>query len=1046
MGARPDVAREEPTRLPCDPDGVDLTRRLQRLGRWCADRGWLVLGAWVLAVLALNGLDQRLPPPAREAFVLEGTGSAQAQTLLNRAFPGFAAQPAPLVVHRDAGLTDPASRDMLAELGAELAAVPDVTEVSLPTDDPDLLASDGRTALVLVRVDERAGGAEGPATAIQTTAEQVVGDRAEAALGGYLGNVISATDTRRSEAIGLTVAAVVLFMTLRRGWPVVIPFVTALASVGAGLAIVGLLERVTFIPDEATILGTMLGLGVGIDYALFLVTRHRLLLRRGYAPPDAAMRTAGTAGAGMVFAGGTLIAAVSGLVLTGISFLAWLGFAAAVIVAIAVLAALTLVPALLGLMGERVLPKRLPAARFEDTDLDHGAWARVSDAVTRRPWTWAIGASVLLLGLAAPLLAMEFGQTDGRAFPAASPAHRSTVLIEDGFGPGLNGRLVVVGQLHRAAALPRDLSVTASQDGSAGGSPAADGEASVSGRDRESPGAQDGSQQADGGADPRAADPRLRAVRRTLLATPGVAAVSPTVVSPDGGVAVWSVTPTTGPADPATAELVDRLRTEVLPAATVDRRMDASVGGVTAAVSDLSERVAERLVPFIAGVVTLSFLLLMLAYRSLVIPLKAAAMNLISIGAAYGVVVAIFQWGWGASLIGLDGPVPIQSFVPMMMFAVLFGLSMDYEVFLLTAFREHFSRTGDVTVAVRRALSDTGQVITSAALIMVGVFGSFVFAEQHVAKMFGIGLATAVAVDATIVRCVLVPSIMVLAARRTFWLPGWLDRLLPVVHVEGDPTVVGSTRPPAPPPPTDPRPAMGVLPLLLGLLTGFAAGLAAPGGSGVVAGVAALAGGVVGWLPFSLPGAGVSRASRLMALVGGVLLAAVVLSLVAAALPPASADATVVAAVALVGVVMVVMLPGLRRTGLPVLFGAPPVVVAFTVLATDGLAAGRLDALDQTGAAVLAGGVPAVVAFVIGALGAAAAGERREGVSPPAPSPGTLAAPAEAASEARSEAPAEARSGGLSEGPSEAAAQPTAESRADTPLADATPDPVGTAR
>lgn len=921
---------------------MNLTRGLYYVARWCVSHGLVVVVLWAAFIGGVNLLDRTLPPPAQEAFVLEGTGSAQAQTLLNRAFPGSAAQPVPLVVHRDDGLTDPASRDLVAAIADDVATIPDVNDVRTPADDPDLLSPDGTTALVMVTVDERLGGAESTASQIQQTAEDTAGDEAEVAIGGFLGSVISQTGTLRSELIGLSIAVVVLYITLRRRWPVIIPFITALAAVGSGLALVGLLERITFIPDEATILGTMLGLGVGIDYALFLVVKHRVLLQRGFDVTESAARTGGTAGAGMVFAGGTLIAAVSGLVLTGISFLAWLGLAAAVIVGIAVAAALTLVPALFGLMGDRVLPQQQRVTVFTDADLDRGRWARISDAVTRRPWRSAIVSSVVLLVLATPTLFMEFGQTDGTSFPDESPAYRSTVLIEEGFGAGRNGALVVAAQLYTPTTFPvpdegddlDDLFVgpdtTATQ-----------------------------------ATDPRADDPRLARVTQAIAQDRGVEAVTDPVVSTDGGVALWQIVPRTGPADPATEELVERLRTDVLPEVTAGQAMDAFVGGLTAARSDLSAKVAERLVPFVVGVVTLSFLLIMVAYRSLVIPLKAAAMNLLSIGAAYGLVVAVFQWGWGASLIGLDGPVPIESFVPMMMFAVLFGLSMDYEVFLLTSFREHWERSGDVAIAVRRALADTGQVITSAALIMVGVFGSFILADQTIAKMFGLGLAAAVAIDASLVRCVLVPAIMVLAAKRTFWLPRWLDRLMPQLHVEGDPVALQSIhRPPVEPVGDPSRPTVGLLAVVTGVAVAWFVGTRVlPGDDGTAAAgiaiaVSAVAGAVAAWLPRGLPGAGRHAGARLLMLPTGVAVTAVAFALLQFALPSTDTVAGQLAGLALLATAAAALLPGIRRYGLVLLAGGAAMAV------TVGIGAEAPD----PGALVLPAVLPAAVAFLVARL------------------------------------------------------------------------------
>ena len=670
-----------------------------------------------------------------------------------------------------------------------------------PEDNGDLLADDGRAAILQLTLAEQAAGdadVGNEILAAATQAAQEASPTARVALGGYLGAQISRTDTRTSEALGLFLAVIVLLFTLRRGWPVAIPLATAIVAVGMGLAIIGLLGRLVYIPEEAPTLGTMLGLGVGIDYALFLVMRHRNLLRRGFAVPDAVGRTAGTAGAGMVFAGATLLAAVCGLALTGISFLAWLGYSAAIVVALALLAALTLVPALMGLMGLRVLPRseqRLVAdgeviAEHSDEDLDRGGWARMANVVTGHPWPFAIAATALLLALATPMLSMQFQQVDSSALPDDTTAHQAGDIIRESFGPGYSGPLAIVAQLHRAADDPRG------------------------GRLRRPPGTR------------VPGTPRLVAVTDELAATNGINEVSAPIVSTDGGVVIWRAVPSTGPSDKATEALVTRMRADVLPAATPGADMTAYVGGVTAARTDLSLRIADRLLPFILGVATLSFLLLMVAYRSLVIPAKAAAMNLLSISAAYGVVVAVFQWGWGAQLIGLDGPVPIESYVPMMMFAVLFGLSMDYEVFLLTAFNEHYQRTGDIVTAVRRGLADTGQLITAAALIMVAVFTSFVIPDNAVVKMFGVGLATAVLVDATIVRCILVPSLMVLAAKWTWWLPGWLDRALPQLHIEGDPAQLESVGTVRTPQPSDQRPATGALALIGGVLVAWVLGTA----------------------------------------------------------------------------------------------------------------------------------------------------------------------------------------------------------------------------
>lgn len=917
-----------------------MTRRLYLIGRWSAQHAKLVLAFWIFVLIALNVANKAVPPAGEQEFSLQGTDSATALTLMSRAFPGVAADSSPLPVSADTDLDKGSGKQMLGDIYSAVSKITGVVSIAGPVQNAKLLSADKETAVLNITVDDRWIGEPEKAQEILDTAHRAA-PQAKIALGGLLGQSISSTDTKSSEALGLLAAIVVLLFTLRRVAAAFIPLVNAIFAVGCGLAIVELVGRVVLIPSVAPTLGTMLGLGVGIDYALFLVTRHRIMLRKGFAVPDSAGRTAGTAGAGMVFAGSTLILAVCGLSLTGISFLAWLGYAAAIVVAVAVAASLTLVPAIFGLLGHRVLAKKHRNAVHEgDEHLDHGVWARIADAVTERPWRFTIAASLLLLILASPMLSMSFGQTDDSALPPTTTAYQANEMMVDAFGPGSVGPLLIVVQMNRAATPPKGLKLTS------------------------------------GSGDPRAKDPRLTHLAADLAKTPGIEEVSPPYVSPDGGVAAMKVTPTTGPADPATQALVTTLRTTVLPADTQGEDMDPHVGGITALQMDLTGQIGERLPYFIVGVASLSACLLMIAYRSLVIPLKAAAMNLISISAAYGVVVAIFQWGWGASLIGLDKLIAIESYVPMMMFAVLFGLSMDYEVFLLTSFQEHWSRTGEMVTSVRRGLTDTGQVVTSAASIMVVVFASFILVPSAVVKMFGVGLSTAVLVDATVVRCVLVPALMVLAAKWTWWLPKWLARILPHLHVEGDPTELDSIdHPPAPRPPETVKevttPATPLIPLLFGVVIAWVVGsrMNAPDAAvpfqDVAIAVAAVVGGIVVWLPRGMPGSGALPGVRILVLLCGTAVVGVGYGLLRVVIPPVSQAPGQMAAWALLFAALLAAFTKLRRYGLPMLLGGLVMAVTFAVSSTGSDTDNGQLVLNAIVPAVLAGTIALMVRRII---------------------------------------------------------------------------------
>jgi len=891
-----------------------MTTALYRLARASAAHKWLVIGGWILFGLFVVGLNNAIPGAPKSTFSLSGTDSATAINLVGAAFSESGSGVAPIVLHDpDSPLNAGSGAQVLSRTVAALEARSDVIGVTDPSEQPSLMSPDGHTAIIQVTPTSDALRTTAQAADLLQSAKDAAGPDIQVAASGILGTELSSPATHTSELLGLGAAVIVLFITLRRWSAVFIPLINAIVAVGLGLAVIKALGKLVFIPDVAPTLGTMLGLGVGIDYALFLITRHRKLLTQGYEVGDALGRTAGTAGAGMVFAGGTLIAAVCGLALTGLSFLAWLGFAAAIVVALAVISSLTLVPALLSLVGRRILPRKTHKLDHGNHDaLDRSGWARIANAVTGRPWTSAIVSTVFLLLLALPTTTMSLGMSDAGDMPKNTTARQAYDMINQGFGPGTNGPLVVVAQLFAPAQAP----------------------------DKIPPGTKD----------PRTADPRLVTLRQDLANTPGVVSTNPPVVSPDGGVAFIQVTPEWAPSDPQTADLVALLRSKTLPAATTGTGMAAHVGGITAATSDLYELIAERTPWFILGVVALAFTLLMLAYRSLLIPFKAALMNLVSITAAYGVVTAVFEKGWGAHWIGLEGPIPIDSYVPMMMFAVLFGLSMDYEVFLLTSFREHWAQSGDMVASVRRGLADTGRLVTSAAFIMVVVFASFILSDTPLVKLFGVGLATAVIVDATVVRCVLVPAIMVLAAKGTWWLPGWLDRLLPQLHVEGDPAALDALS-------SAPRKRDATRKTLLSARPAEVIGAVVGAGAswwlmshlpGVPTSMAApiAASAIVGAILFLLPSviaAGTTTVGRrVMAYCVGAflsILAVLVLRFLAA---PINVGTGVLSALAVVVVSLVIVMSLRRAIALPAVLGAMVVAITASVMGATGDVNGSL--------------------------------------------------------------------------------------------------------
>ncbi|HEU5110488.1 MAG TPA: MMPL family transporter [Micromonosporaceae bacterium] len=694
-----------------------MERFLDSLGRATAAHPWRTLAAWLLAAVAVIGLGQLAGGDFVNDFRVPGAESQRAADLARDHFPGYGAASATVVWHTDSGsLRDPAAAAAIRGMVAGLRRQPGVTSV----DDPlaEGLSPDGRTA----RADVRYGKEVGELTSVAYERLDAAAGPARAAgmdvdFSGEVVEIAFQPETGPTELIGLAAALLVLLVAFGSVVAAGLPIAVAVAGLLVGTAGVLLAGAASDIPTAAPVVAVMLGIGAGVDYALFVVTRFRHNLADGQAPVAAAGGAVATSGHAVLYAGGTVVLAILGLTFTGVPFIGGMGIASAIVVAVMVVAALTLLPALLGLLGHRVnalrVGRRGAATRRA---AGPGGWDRWARHLGAHKVTYAVAATALLLLLAAPLLFLRLGTPDDGNSPRSWPQRRAYDAVAAGFGPGWNAPLLV------AVELP------------------------------------------DGGA-----EPAVRRLRDALAADPEVSLATPPVTSPDGRVALITAIPRHAPQDEAVTDLAHRIRDSVAPSALAGSGARAHLGGRTAFFIDVAGTVAQRLPWVVLGVIVGAALLLLAMFRAPLVALKAAVMTMLSIGAAYGVIVAVFQWGWGLSLIGVDKPVPIMSIVPMLLFAVLFGLSMDYEVFLLSSIREEYDRTGDPSAAVTSGLARTGRVITAAATIMAVVFVTFALIDDTLVKMIGIGLAAAVIVDATVIRVVLAPAVMMLLGHRAWW-------------------------------------------------------------------------------------------------------------------------------------------------------------------------------------------------------------------------------------------------------------------------------------
>jgi RND superfamily putative drug exporter len=709
---------------------------MRRFGHWCTTHRKTVILGWIAALVGGVFAASVAGSAFSENFKLPSSDSQRALDLLEKRFPAQSGETATIVYKAAAGAESPAVRREMSAAFAEIEEVPHVSGVASPYKGQGAggVSRDGEIAYATVQFDEQSDqiGKEN-VERVMDIAQGAAGPGLQVELGGQPIEEVRQEEGDTSFAIGLLAAIVILLFTFGSAVAMGLPILTALFALGVGLSLVTLGTHVFDTADFAIRLAAMIGLGVGIDYALFILTRFRNGLDEGLEPQPAAVKAIDTAGRAVLFAGLTVIISLLGMLLLGVTFLYGVAVAAAVAVLMTMIAALTLLPALLTIAGRRVDRLRIPGLgkRRPLGEIELSRWYRWSATIQRHPVAAMLLSGGLLIALCIPALSLRLGSSDAGNDPAGTTTRKAYDLLAEGFGPGFNGPFLVVAKL-----------------------PA------------------------------KGDDTVLVRLRREAEAQPGVASVTPPTLNPARDVGVIQVYPASSPQSEATTRLLERLRDDVIPAAERSSGAAVYVGGITAIFEDFGDVLTEKLPLFIGVVVLLSALLLMAVFRSILVPLKAMLMNLLSIGAAFGLVVAVFQWGWGGSLIGLDGTGPIEAFLPVFLFAIVFGLSMDYEVFLMSRIHEEWEASHDEQRAVTRGLALTGRVITAAAAIMVTVFASFMIGEDRIIKLFGLGLSAAVLIDAVVIRTVLVPAIMQLFGPRAWWIPDWLGRILPRISVE----------------------------------------------------------------------------------------------------------------------------------------------------------------------------------------------------------------------------------------------------------------------
>lgn len=708
---------------------------MKRLAQTAYDKRWFVLIGWIVGVVVIFGISNAVAGEHRTDFSLPGSESQSALDLLkakgdNSRSSGFTGQ---IVFKADSGVTNPAVKSRMEKLFSDITSQVKGVDIGSPYDPAKSyqVSKDGKIAYAEVNFEKRPDKEYRPAAdTIKDLHKGVKEEGLQVELGGDL---FADQADPSSEGIGIIAAIIILLIAFGSVLAMGLPIATALFGIVTGTALIGITTRFLAVPEFTPLVAGMIGIGVGIDYSLLIVTRYRQALHDGLEPRDAVVQAIDTSGRSVLFAGTVVVISLLGIFTMNLDFMRSMAIGAVLAVAMTMLSALTLLPALLGFVGRNIdrfgLPHRASKAEH---DVAQSFWYKWSRVIQHHPWPALVISTAILLVLAAPVFDIKLGFTDNGLRGTEQSPRRAYDMLAEGFGPGFNGPFLVV------ADTPN-------------------GQSDFT---------------------------RLNAFRDAVAATPGVASVTPLAPIADGRVALFNIFPATGPREDATVDLVHKIRDEVRPSVLKDNDPKAYLAGLPPGVVDFSDFQAEKLPIFFAAVLVLSFILLMTVFHSVIVPLKAVIMNMLSIGASFGLTVAVFQWGIGRSLLGLQADGPFEAWAPMFLFSILFGLSMDYEVFLLTRVREEYDRTGDNGRAVADGLAATGRVISAAAAIMVCVFGAFILGDERAIKLMGFGLASAILIDATLVRLVLVPSAMELLGKANWWAPEWLVKRLPTIRVE----------------------------------------------------------------------------------------------------------------------------------------------------------------------------------------------------------------------------------------------------------------------